>query len=81
MMPKKKREKVVAEITATHLIRLMQEQGRVLDPQQAVSFFNDGDRAYIMWMHMMYAGENYIKSVLVPALQSRAATLSSDPAD
>ena len=79
MMPRKKREKVVAEITATHLMRLMQEQGRVLDPQQAVSFFNDGDRAYIMWMQMMYAGENYIKSVLAPDPQSSATSLNSLP--
>ena len=80
-MPKKKREKVVAEITATHLMRLMQEQGRVLDAQQAVSFFNDGDRAYIMWMQMMHAGENCIKSVLVSASQSSATGLHSGLAD
>ena len=61
---KTKRDKVVAEITATHLMKLMQEQGRFLDQQQAVAFFNEGDRAYVMWKQMMYAGENYIKSVL-----------------
>lgn len=64
MTSKKKREKVVAEITATYLMQLMQEQGRPLDQQQAVNFLNEGDRAYIMWKQMMYAGENYIKSVL-----------------
>ena len=52
-----------------------------LDQQQAVSFLNEGDRAYIMWMQMMYAGENYIKSVLVAASQSSASTLNSGPAD
>jgi len=64
MNPRKKREKVVAEITATHLRMLMQEQGRFLDQQQALAFLNEGDRAYIMWMQMMIAGENYVKSVL-----------------
>ncbi len=77
MRPKKQREKVVAEITATHLMRLMQEQGRFLDPQQAVAFFNEGDRAYIMWMQMMYAGEDYIKSVMTQAPRSCATTLNS----
>jgi len=65
MKPKRKREKVVAEITAGHLIKLMQEQGRFVDQQQAFAFLNEGDRAYIMWKRMMQAGERYIKSVLV----------------
>jgi hypothetical protein len=64
MLPKKKREKVVAEITTAHLIRLCQEQGGFLNQQQAVNFLNDGDRAYVMWKQMMYAGENYLKSAL-----------------
>lgn len=63
-MPKKKREKVVAEITAAHLIRLCQEQGGFLDQQQAINFLNEGERAYVMWKQMMYAGEDYIKSAL-----------------
>ena len=79
MMPKKRRERVVAEFTATHLMKLMQEQGRFLDQQQAVAFLNEGDRAYILWMQMMYAGENYIKSVLVQASQPSAHALDSRP--
>jgi len=63
MIPKKKREKVVAEITTTHLMKFMQEQGRSLDRQQAVNFLNEGGRAYVMWKQMMCAGEDYIKSV------------------
>ena len=78
-MLKQKRERVVAEITATHLVMLLQEQGRVLDQQQAVAFLNEGDRAYIMWKQMMYAGESYIKSVLVQAAQSGADTLNTRP--
>jgi len=79
MTPKKKREKVVAEITTTHLMKFMQEQGRSLDQQQAVMFLNEGDRAYVMWKQMMYAGENYIKSVLVQPSQPSAYPLKSGP--
>jgi hypothetical protein len=70
IMPKKKREKVIAEITATHLIKLMEEQGRLLNLQQASAFLNEGDRAYTMWMQMMNAGESYIRSVLARTSQS-----------
>ena len=72
MTPRKKRERVVAEITTIHLMKFMQEQGRSLDQQQAVNFLNEGDRAYIIWKQMMYAGENYIKSVLGQSSQTRA---------
>lgn len=76
MTPKKKREKVVAEITTTHLIQLMQEQGRFLDQQQAVNFLNEGEQAYVMWKQMMHAGENYIKSALAQTSQPDAYTLN-----
>jgi hypothetical protein len=79
MIPRKKREKVVAEITTTHLMKFMQEQGRFLDQQQAVNFLNEGDRAYVMWKQMMYAGETYIKSVLVQTSQPSSHTLKSGP--
>jgi len=80
MKPKKSREKVVAEITATHLRMLMQEQGKFLDLQQALAFLNEGDRAYIMWKQMMYAGENYIKSVLAQTSQDKTNMSNSRPA-
>ena len=79
MIPKRKREKVVAEITTTHLMKFMQEQGRILDQQQAVNFLNEGDRAYVMWKQMMYAGENYIKSVLGQTSLPSSHTLKSGP--
>jgi len=79
MMPKKKRVKIVAEITAAHLIKLMQEQGNVLDQQQAFAFLNEGDRAYMLWKQMMYAGESYIKSVLAPTSQPIADASNSGP--
>lgn len=64
MMQKKKREKVVAEITTAHLMQLMQEQGMSLDHRQALDLLNEDGRAYVMWKHMMYAGEDYIRGVL-----------------
>ena len=79
MTQKRKREKVVAEITAAHLMQLMQEQGRFLDQQQAVNFLNEEGRAYIMWKQMMYAGENYIKSVLAQDHQPRGGCTSILP--
>jgi len=79
MIPRKKRERVVAEITTIHLMKFMQEQGRSLNQQQAVNLLNEGDRAYVMWKQMMYAGENYIKSVLAQTSQSSAHTLKSGP--
>ena len=64
MTDKKKRERVVAEITAAHLTMFVQSQGRSLTREQAVAFLNQGGRAYDMWKHMMHAGEQYIKSSL-----------------
>jgi hypothetical protein len=64
MTEKKRREKVVAEITVAHLTQLVQTQGCSLTPDQAVAFLNQGGRAYDMWKHMMRAGEDYIKSTL-----------------
>jgi len=74
MWPRKKREKVVAEITTANLMQVMQEQGRCLDHQQAVNFLNEDGRAYGMWKEMMYAGENYIKSELVQPSQAAPPT-------
>ena len=64
MTEKKKREKVVAEITVSHLTQLAQELGRHLSQEEAVAFLNQDGRAYAMWKHMMHAGEEYIKSTL-----------------
>ena len=64
MTEKKKREKVVAEITLAHLMQFAREAGKPLSSQEAVAFFNQDGRAYDMWKHMMQAGEQYIKSSL-----------------
>lgn len=64
MTEKKKREKVVAEITLAHLMQFAREAGKPLSQQEAVAFFNQDGRAYDMWKYMMQAGEQYIKSSL-----------------
>lgn len=78
MWPRKKRDRVVAEITAAYLVEVVQEHGRHLDQEQALNFLNQDGRAYGMWKEMMYAGENYIKSNLAQS-QPSADRLESDP--
>jgi hypothetical protein len=64
MTDKKKRERVVAEITLAHLTQIAREQGQCLSPEEALTFLNEDGRAYDMWKHMMLAGEEYIKTHL-----------------
>lgn len=64
MTEKKKREKVVAEITLAHLTQFARQLGRHLSQEEALAFLNQEGRAYAMWKHMMHAGEEYIKSAL-----------------
>lgn len=61
---KRKREKVVAEITLAHLTQIARETGRTLTDEEAIDFLNRHGRAYAMWTRMMQAGEEYIKSAL-----------------
>jgi hypothetical protein len=79
MPEKKKREKVVAEITLTHLTELAEELGCGMNHEEAIAFLNQKGRAYDMWKQMMQAGEAYIKSALdqqqrgrLPAVTRRA---------
>jgi hypothetical protein len=64
MTEKKKREKVVAEITLTHLTEFAEGLGLRMSHEEAIAFLNQNGRAYDMWKHMMHAGEEYIKSAL-----------------
>ena len=63
MTHKRNRERVTAEITLFHLMRLASERGRSVSREQAIAFLNQ-ERAQEMWMHMMQAGEEYIKATL-----------------
>lgn len=77
MTEKKKRNKVVAEITAAHLTELAGELGRNMTHDEAIAFLNKEGRAYEMWKRMMHAGEEYLKSTL--ERQSPYAVRSGSP--
>ena len=64
MTGNKKREKVVAEITAAHLSQFANELGTIMTRDEAIAFLNRDGRAYGMWKQMMQAGEEYIKNSL-----------------
>jgi hypothetical protein len=59
-MQKRNRERVLAEITISYLMRLGIEQGCPMSREQALGFLNEGGRAYEMWKHMMQAAEDFI---------------------
>lgn len=64
MADKKDRERVIAEITLSHLIRLGNEQGCPVSRQQALAFLNQEGRAFEMWKHMMQAAEEFVAGSL-----------------
>jgi hypothetical protein len=58
------REKVTAEITMAHLLQFVREAGSNMTEAEAARFLNESGRAQIVWIHMMQAAEQYIKSSL-----------------
>ena len=58
------REKVTAEITVAHMLQFARELGTNLSAAEVAAFLNQNGRAQSVWMHMMQAGEEYIKSSL-----------------
>ena len=69
------REKVTAEITMTHLQQFAQEAGTNLSAAEVAQFLNRDGLAQNVWMHMMQAGEEFIKSNL------RAMSVAIPPGD
>ena len=65
MMQKKNRDRVIAEITLPHLLRLANEHGCSITRDQAAVFLNQEGHAYEMWKQMMQAGEEFIASSLL----------------
>ena len=65
MGEKKDRERVIAEITLSHLMRLGNEQGCPVSREQALAFLNQEGRAFEMWKHMMQAAEDFIACILL----------------
>lgn len=64
MPEKKKRERVVAEISVTHLRQLALDMGQQLSEADALAFLNQQGHAYDMWKEMMRAGENYLRACI-----------------
>jgi uncharacterized protein (DUF2237 family) len=62
------RERVTAEITVAHLVEFAREAGDELSTSQAEAFLNENGHAYEMWMHMMRAGEEFLKNHLNPRM-------------
>jgi hypothetical protein len=60
MTDKKNRERVIAEITLSHLMRLGNEHGCPVSREQALAFLNQEGRAFEMWKHMMQSAEEFI---------------------
>ena len=58
------REKVTAEITLAHVLQFAQEMGTNMSSAELATFLNENGRAQSVWIHMMQAGERYIKSNL-----------------
>ena len=65
MTEKKDRERVMAEITISYVLRLASERGCSVSREQARVFLNEEGRAYQMWKHMMQAGEEFIAASLL----------------
>ncbi len=65
------REKVTAEITLAHVLQFAREAGSNMSAAEIAAFLNQDGRAQSVWMHMMRAGEEYIKS----SLEANKATI------
>jgi hypothetical protein len=78
MSEKKDRERVIAEITLSHLMRLGNEQGCPVSREQALTFLNQEGQAFEMWKHMMKAAEDFIaRSLLRHSLSPGGHILAS----
>ena len=71
MAEKKDRDRVMAEITLSHVLRLATEQDSPLSREQALAFLNQEGRAFEMWKQMMQAGEEFIARSLLRQCISR----------
>ena len=69
------REKVTAEITLAHLQKFAAESGSGMTAQEVAEFLNQDGRAHAMWIHMMQAGEDYMKSILEQKLDQKVVPI------
>ena len=66
MKKNRDREKVIAEITLLHLIRLANEHGCTVSREQVTMFLNEEERAQQMWNRLMQAGLNFVAGSIFP---------------
>lgn len=72
------REKVTAEITMAHMLQFAQELGTRMTAEEAAAFLNQSGRAQSLWIHMMQAGEEYLKASLeTNATQAKRASVTA----
>ena len=62
------REKVTAEITLSHVLQFANEMGTSMNATEVAQFLNHNGLAQHVWIHMMQAGEEFIKSNLQSSL-------------
>ena len=72
------RNKVVAQVTLAHIRQLAFMFGYPISEDYVLAFLNV-DHVYGMWMRMVQAGEDFIKSNLPKVLSKRAARASNRP--
>ena len=58
------REKVTAELTMAHVLQFAQGMGANMNAAEVGEFLNHNGTAQNLWIHMMQAGEQYVKSSL-----------------
>ena len=66
MTKKRNRDRVIAEVTLFHLMRLATEQGCSVSHERMMAFLNEEERAQEMWNHMMQAGLEFVACNLFP---------------
>lgn len=69
------REKVTAEITLAHLQHFAAESGTHMSAADVAALLNQDGRAHDMWVHMMQAGEDYIKAILEQKLEPKVVVM------
>ncbi len=69
------REKVTAEITLAHLQHFAAESGSHMSADEVAAFLNQDGRAHGLWMHMMQAGEDYMKLILEQKLEQKVVPM------
>lgn len=70
----------MAEITVAHIRQLATRLGYSASEGKGLAFLNEDGHAYGLWMHMMQAGEEFIKSNLPRVFSKVNATELPEPA-